>query len=274
MTNKDLADTFTLIADLLEIKGEVIYKILAYRKAADSLTNLSRDVKSFWEEGDLTSIPGVGKAIAEKIDELLTSGELEFLNKLTAEIPQSLALLLQIPDLGPKKVKLFWEELGITTTAELEKAARQGQLANLPGMGEKSQQKVLAGIEALQRRQTDRSPIGDIWDFAQGQLEFLRSLPGVVVVQPAGSFRRMRETVGDLDILAAAEEPDAIMEAFATQENVARVEGRGNTKTSVEFNNGFRAQLWVHPLPALGLPSNMQQVQKTTMLKFEKSPWI
>jgi DNA polymerase (family 10) len=252
MTNKELADTFTLIADLLEIKGEVIYKILAYRKAADSLTNLSQDVRTIWKEGDLTSIPGVGKAIAEKIDELLSTGELEFLNKLTAEIPESLALLLQVPDLGPKKVKLFWEELGITTTAELEKAARQGQLANLPGMGEKSQTKVLAGIEALQRRQTDRAPIGDIWDFAQSQLRFLRSLPGVVDVEPAGSFRRMRETVGDLDILAAAEDPEPVMEAFATQEIVARIEGRGSTKTSVEFNNGFRAQLWVHPPTRFG----------------------
>ena len=241
MTNKELADTFTLIADLLEIKGEVIYKILAYRKAADSLIDLSRDVKSIWEDGELTNIPGVGKAIADKIDELLRTGELEFLNKLKAEVPETLATLVQVPDLGPKKVKLFWQELGITTMAELEKAARNGQLAGLPGMGEKSQAKVLAGIEALQRRQTDRTPLGDIWDFAQNQLEFLRGLPGVTAAEPAGSFRRMRETIGDLDILVAATDSDPIMEAFATQEIIARVEGRGSTKTSVEFSNGFYA---------------------------------
>jgi DNA polymerase (family 10) len=252
MTNKELADTFTLIADLLEIKGEVIYKILAYRKAADSLIDLSRDVKSIWEDGELTNIPGVGKAIADKIDELLRTGELEFLNKLKAEVPETLAALVQVPDLGPKKVKLFWQELGITTMAELEKAARNGQLAGLPGMGEKSQAKVLAGIEALQRRQTDRTPLGDIWDFAQNQLEFLRGLPGVTAAEPAGSFRRMRETIGDLDILVAATDSDPIMEAFATQEIIARVEGRGSTKTSVEFTNGFRAQLWVHPPERFG----------------------
>jgi DNA polymerase (family 10) len=252
MTNKELADTFTLIADLLEIKGEVIYKILAYRKAADSLIDLSRDVKSIWEDGELTNIPGVGKAIADKIDELLRTGELEFLNKLKAEVPETLATLVQVPDLGPKKVKLFWQELGITTMAELEKAARNGQLAGLPGMGEKSQAKVLAGIEALQRRQTDRTPLGDIWDFAQNQLEFLRGLPGVTAAEPAGSFRRMRETIGDLDILVAATDSDPIMEAFATQEIIARVEGRGSTKTSVEFTNGFRAQLWVHPPERFG----------------------
>jgi len=252
MTNKELADIFTLIADLLEIKGEVIYKILAYRKAADSLIDLSRDVKSIWEEGELTNIPGVGKAIADKIDELLRTGELEFLNKLKAEVPETLATLVQVPDLGPKKVKLFWQELGITTMAELEKAARNGQLAGLPGMGEKSQAKVLTGIEALQRRQTDRTPLGDIWDFAQDQLEFLRGLPGVSAAEPAGSFRRMRETVGDLDILVAATDSEPIMEAFATQEIIARVEGRGSTKTSVEFTNGFRAQLWVHPPERFG----------------------
>ena len=252
MTNKELADTFTLIADLLEIKGEVIYKILAYRKAADSLIDLSRDVKSIWEDGELTNIPGVGKAIADKIDELLRTGELEFLNKLKAEVPETLATLVQVPDLGPKKVKLFWQELGITTMAELEKAARNGQLAGLPGMGEKSQAKVLAGIEALQRRQTDRTPLGDIWDFAQNQLELLRGLPGVTAAEPAGSFRRMRETIGDLDILVAATDSEPIMEAFATQEIIARVEGRGSTKTSVEFSNGFRAQLWVHPPERFG----------------------
>ncbi len=252
MTNKELSDTFTLIADLLEIKGEVIYKILAYRKAADSLNNLSRSAVDIWKEGDLTEIPGVGKAIAEKIDELLRTGELGFLNKLKKEVPESLADILQVPDLGPKKVKLFWEELGITTLTELEKAARGGKLAELPGMGEKSQAKVLAGIEALERRQTDRTPLGVVWQFAQLQLEFLRRLPGVTRAESAGSLRRMRDMIGDLDILAAADQSEPVMEAFATQESVARVEGRGPTKTSVEFNNGFRAQLWVHPPERFG----------------------
>jgi len=167
-------------------------------------------------------------------------------------VPESLAQVLQIPDLGPKKVKLFWENLGVTTVAELEKAARDGQLADLPGMGEKSQEKVLAGIEALQRRTIDRTPLGDVWPFAQEQLAFLRSLPGVVRAEPAGSLRRMRDTIGDLDILVAADDSEPIMEAFASQENIARIEGRGATKTSVEFSNGFRAQVWVHPKEKFG----------------------
>ena len=252
MTNKELADTFLLIADLLEIKGENFYKTNAYRKAAESLMDLSQDARVIWEAGELESIPGVGKAIAEKIDELLRTGELEFLNKLTAEVPETLALLTKIPDLGPKKVKLFWEQLGVTTMAELEDAARKGLLADLPGMGEKSQAKVLAGIEALQRRQSDRTPLGDIWDFAQAQLAFLRGLPGVTAAEAAGSFRRRRDTVGDLDILVAAEDSAPVMEAFAGQSMVSHIEGRGGTKTSVEYSNGFRAQVWVHPPERFG----------------------
>ncbi len=252
MNNQQIADTFTLIADLLQIKGEVIYKILAYRKAADSINDLTRDLNDIYQERELKSIPGVGQAIADKIEELLSTGELEFLNKLKQEVPESLAELTQIPDLGPKKVKLFWEELGITTIAELEKAAKEGKLAKLPGMGEKSQAKVLTGIEALSRRQTGRLPLGEVWDFAQSQVAFLRGLPGVAAVEIAGSFRRRRETVGDLDILAAAEDPEAVMEAFATQPNVIAVEGRGKTKTSVEFSNNLRAQLWIHPPARFG----------------------
>ena len=125
-TNHELANQFNLIADLLQIKGEVIYKILAYRKAAESLINLGHDVNAIHAAGGikgLQEIPGVGKAIAEKIDELLTTGELSYLNKLTAEVPASLAELMPIPDLGPKKIKLFWNELGITTLDGLKKAA-------------------------------------------------------------------------------------------------------------------------------------------------------
>ncbi len=252
MTNKELADTFSLIADLMEIKGEVIYKILAYRKASESILNLAREVDDIWQEGSLQEIPGVGKAIAEKIDELLRTGKMQFLENLKSEVPESLASLLQIPDLGPKKVRLFWEQLGITTLEGLKEATETGQLAALPGMGEKSQAKVLAGIQALSRQQTDRIPLGDIWQFAHSQLAFLRGLPGVVAAEPAGSFRRMRDTIGDLDFLVAASDSTPVMEAFAQQPNVAHVEGFGSTKTSVEYTNGLRAQLWVHPPERFG----------------------
>lgn len=246
MTNQQLAQTFQTIADLLEIKGENIYKILAYRKAADSLSTLGQDVNEIWKQGRLTEIDGVGKAIAEKIDELLSTGHLGFLDNLEKEVPVGLVEILKVPDLGPKKVALFWKELGISSLAELEAAAREGRLRNLPGMGEKSEAKILAGIDALGRRST-RLPLGRVWLFAQELIAFLRKIQGVEAVELGGSLRRMRATVGDLDILAAAKDSSKVMEAFVSRSDVARVLGKGDTKGSVEFFHGLQAQLWVHP---------------------------
>jgi DNA polymerase (family X) len=246
MTNQQIAKVFQTIADLLEIKGENIYKILAYRKAADSLSNLSQDVNELWKDGKLTEVDGVGKAIAEKIDELLSTGHLEFLKKLEGEVPPSLAELLQVPDLGPKKVALFWKQLGITNLTELESAARGGKLRNIPGMGEKSEAKIIAGIEALGRR-SKRVSLGRAWLFAQELIEYLRKTQGVKAVELGGSLRRMRSTVGDIDILAAATDSRAVMETFISRKDVARVLGKGETKASVEFTHGLQAQLWVHP---------------------------
>lgn len=246
MTNQQLANIFRTIADLLEIKGENIYKILAYRKAADSLSNLGQSVNEIWKQGKLTEVDGVGKAIAEKIDELLTTGHLGFLEKLEAEVPSSLAEILKVPDLGPKKVAMFWKELGITSLNELENAARTGKLRTLPGMGDKSEAKIIAGIEAIGRRST-RIPLGKAWPFAQELMAYLRKASGVEAVELGGSLRRMRATIGDVDILAAAKDSKAVMEAFVTRKDVARVLGKGETKSSVEFTHGLQAQLWVHP---------------------------
>jgi DNA polymerase (family 10) len=254
MTNKELADTFTLIANLMQIKGEVIYKILAYRKAADSLMDLSRDAQAIWEEGGvkaLTEIPGVGKALAEKIEELIQTSQLDFLNRLTTEVPVSLASLLEVPDLGPKKVKLFWEELDIQTIDDLKQAAESGKLRGLAGMGPKSEAKILAGIESLGRR-SGRTPLGKAWPLADALMQELRSVPGVEKVETAGSLRRWRETVGDIDILVASADPQPVMAFFTGLDRVSRVLGQGDTKSSVEFSNGMRAQVWVHPPEKFG----------------------
>ena len=189
-TNQQLAAIFEKIADLMEIKGEVIYKTLAYRKAADSLNNLGTDVSTIWREGDLTEIPGVGKAIAEKIDELLSTGKLEFLDRLESEVPPTLIDVLQVPDVGPKKAALFWRESGITNLEELEAAARAGELRQLPGMGEKSEARITAGIEALARR-SDRIPLGDAWPFAHSLMAYLQEVAEVEAVDVGGSLRRM-----------------------------------------------------------------------------------
>jgi DNA polymerase (family 10) len=251
MNNRQLADTFNHIADLLEIKGEVIYKTLAYRRAAENLIELGRDINDVWHEGKLTSIPGVGKAIAEKIDELLSTGKLNFLEQLESEVPPSLTELLDIPDVGPKKVSLFWRELGVTNLDELNNAARTGRLRELPGMGEKSEVKVITGIELLSRR-TDRIPLGDAWSMAAELVKLLRAVPGVVAVEFGGSLRRMKETIGDLDILAASLDSEPVMKAFVEHPDVDRILGHGKTKSSVEYRHGLRAQLWVHPPQRFG----------------------
>lgn len=248
MTNKELADTFLLIANLLEIKGEVVYKTLAYRKASENLTNLGRDVNVIWQEGGqkaLLEIPGVGKAIAEKIDELLSSGQMSFLEKLKKEVPEELASLLRIPDLGPKKIAMFYKELGIKSIDELKAAALDGKLRDLPGMGAKSEAKILTGIEALGRR-SGRLPLGTVWPFAQELLESLRKVKGVKRAEVAGSLRRMRASIGDIDILVSSTDPQQVIKAFTEAPNVARVTGSGTVKSGVEFHNGMRGQIWVH----------------------------
>lgn len=245
MNNRQLADTFTLIANLCEIKGEVIYVILAYRKASENLMTLGREAGEYWKEGKLREIPGVGKAIAEKIDELLTTGKLEFLEKLKLEVPASLADWLQVPGLGPKKIALIWKTLNITALADLETAAKNGQLRDLPGMGAKSENAILEGIASLARR-SGRIPLGRAYPLAQEIIKTLKRVKGVVEAEPAGSLRRMRSTVGDLDILVAAKDSSAVMEAFVNLPGVSRVLGKGETKSSIEFTDGVRAQVWVH----------------------------
>ena len=251
MNNRELADTFTLIANLLEIKGEVIYVTLAYRKAAESLLSLGQDANVYWKEGRLREIPGVGKAIADKIDELLRTGQLGFLENLKQEVPAELAEWLQVPGLGPKKAALIWKELGITRLAQLGEAARTGKLRSLPGMGEKSEAQILVGIESLARR-SGRIPLGRAYPLAQEIIATLMKIQGVAAASPAGSLRRMRATVGDLDILAAARDSSAVMQAFTTLPGVVRVHGHGETKASIEFSDGLRAQLWVHPPERFG----------------------
>jgi DNA polymerase (family X) len=248
-TNKELADTFSMIADILEIKGEIIYKILAYRRAAETLVEHGRSVQDVWKEGGvkgLRGIPGVGEAIAEKIDELLSTGQLGFLEKLKAEVPASLIDMLKISGVGPKKAAHFWKKMDITTVEQLKAAALAGKLRDQPGMGEKSEQKILESIEALSRR-TGRTPLGVALPAAQELLDILRKVKGVVRAETGGSLRRMKPTVGDLDLLVSAKDSAPVMAAFTTLPGIVRVLGQGEVKSSIEFENGLRAQLWVHP---------------------------
>ena len=225
LTNYELADIFERIGNLLEIKGEVIYKILAYRKAADSLRANADEATDLFAEDRLTDIPGVGKAISEKISELFTTGRLGFLEKLEAEIPPTLPELLQVPDVGPRKAALLWKQANITNMAELEAAARAGKLRDLPSIGEKSEQRILAGIEAVSRRSTRMT-----LDVAYAQVErwvnWLREQPGVERAEAAGSLRRWKTTVGDFDLVAAANDAQPVMTALTARPGSAYGIGR------------------------------------------------
>ncbi|HCB02356.1 MAG TPA: DNA polymerase/3'-5' exonuclease PolX, partial [Anaerolineae bacterium] len=184
-------------------------------------------------------------AIAEKIDELLSTGKLEFLEKLKKEVHPDLAAWMKVPSLGPKKIAMISKELKITSLVDLEKAAKAGKLKNLPGMGAKSETAILEGLASLSRR-TGRISVGRALPLANEIIAALKKVKGVVDAQPAGSLRRMRSTVGDLDILVAAKDSKAVMEAFTTLPRVSRVLGKGEFKSSIEFSDGIRAQVWVH----------------------------
>ncbi len=251
MNNNEIADTFDKIANLLEIKGEVIYKTLAYRRAAESLRTLPSDIKVFWQENRLDEIPGVGKAIAEKIDELLRTGGLEFLENLEMEVPPSLLEMLQVPDVGPKKVTLFWKQAGVKTLTELETAARNGKLRNLPGMGEKSETRIIAGIEALSRR-SHRMLLGNAWTIANRFLDEIRQQPGVERAEAAGSLRRWKATIGDLDIVVASNNAAPVMDWFTSHPECLRILAKGENKSSIELHNGINVQLWVQPPERFG----------------------
>jgi DNA polymerase (family 10) len=244
LTNQQTAKLFADIGDLLEIKGENRFKVLAYRNAADHIENLSFDLYDYWESGaDLRKIEGIGQAISEKIDEKFKTGQLRFWDKLAAEIPPALVEVLAIPDVGPKLAKAMWEELGLTTVSEVKAAAQEGKLQKLPRMGAKSEARILASIEAVERRETGRVHLGVAWPLAMRVLAALKALPEVIQIEPAGSLRRMRETIGDLDFVTSTEQPGPVMAVFKTLPEVEEVIAAGETKTSVRFRNGMQADL-------------------------------
>ncbi len=246
MESEGVAAIFAAMADMLDIQGEDYHRVMAYRRAAESLAALGRPLAEIWRAGELETIPGIGKTLAAKIDELMRTGRLAAYEKLRQEVPAGVVEMLQIPDVGPRKAALFWRELGITSVDELEAAARAGRLQALPGMGARSEQKVLAGIETLRRRGA-RMPLGFAWELAQMLLAPLQKVDGVRQVSPAGSLRRMRETVGDIDLLVAAEDPAPVMACFRSLPQVAEVLLSGPTKTSVRTHQGVQADLRVLP---------------------------
>lgn len=250
MTNTEIADIFDRIADLLEIKGEIIYKILAYRRAAESIRILSSELSSLSEK-EILDISGIGEAIAKKIQELLITGKLVFLQNLENEVPPTLIELLKVQDLGPKKAALFWKEAGITTLAELEQAARDDKLRSLPGMGVKSQAHILAGIDVL-KQEKKRLPIDKALTIAEKWLGILKGLKGMKIIEISGSLRRWKPTIGDLDFVGSTDEPGQVMQDFMARPGIKQILSQGNNKTSVVTEEGLNLQLWLQPPKRFG----------------------
>jgi DNA polymerase (family 10) len=244
LTNREIADIFDTVSDMLQIKGENVHRVLAYRNAALSIRELARDINVVATEGGLEDIPFIGETLAAKIQELLDTGKLEFYERLAKEIPPGVVDILRINGVGPKKAVMFWKELEITDVATLETAARAGKLHDLSGMGKKSEQKIIEGIEAL-ARQTGRKPLGIALPAAQHILDMLLKIPGAMEGAIAGSIRRGRPTIGDVDLLIASDNAQPIMDAFVGMESVARVLGHGPTKSSIELHNGLQVDLRV-----------------------------
>ncbi len=249
MNNQEVAKTFETLADMLDIQGEENkFKIIAYRRVAEQIANLDRDINALWQAGELRSISGVGQAIEEKIDALLRTGTFDLYARLQKAIPAGVVAMLAIPDLGPKRAKMLWKEAGITGVEELEQQARAGRLAGLPGLGKKFEEKIIANIEATRRRgATGRSPLGVVYPLAHDMLRRLMRVDGVQRASVAGSLRRMRETIGDVDLLVSSEakDTDRIMDVFNALPSVAEVIARGPTKSSVRLHTGQQVDLRV-----------------------------
>lgn len=246
MTKSEIVDVLNEIATLLEVKGENTFKVRAYQNGARALESLEEPLETVIAEERLGEIDGVGKALVEKITALFETGELEYFDKLKASVPPGLLEMLDIPNFGPKKIKKVYEELGIETIEQLTAACEAGQVRSLSGFGAKSEEKILQGIRNREAY-AQRHLWWDVREAAQPILEGLRELPGVIRAEIAGSFRRGRETVGDLDFIVASAEPDPIMDWFVKRPEVVEVSARGSTKSSVRLGGGLQADLRIVP---------------------------
>ncbi|HEU4918876.1 MAG TPA: DNA polymerase/3'-5' exonuclease PolX [Candidatus Limnocylindrales bacterium] len=246
LTNGDLARIFHEIGDMLEVKGELVFKTVAYHRAADAIGRSPVDLVAAYRSGNVPKVPGVGQAISDKIAELVTTGRMRFHEKLRDEVPPSLVGLLRIPGLGPKSVRLIYEELGIETIEDLRRAAEAGTLRTLKGMSARTEGLILKGIADLETRPS-RLLIHRAEELVTGLVAAIEAMPGVHRVVPAGSYRRRRETIGDLDLLAETDDPAAVMERFTGLGAVESVVNQGGHKAAVRLLRGPQVDLMLMP---------------------------
>src|SRR5207253_2652082 len=244
MRNAEVAAMLNRVADLLEIKGENFFKIRAYREAVRQLDNLTTEVEELIHEGKLKDVPGIGPAIEQKITEFVTSGQLEFLTRLEAEIPPALLELTRVPGLGPRTARDIYDALGVLSLEELEAAARSHRLLKVRGIKAKTAENILKGLAQLKRTE-GRIYFPEAWILADSMLTTLRALKGVARAEIAGSARRACETVGDLDLLVAGDDPDALRAEFGRLPQVNEVIAQDGGTTSIRVRSGMQVDLRV-----------------------------
>jgi len=257
MTNADIARVMREIAVFLDMDG-VPFKPRAYEKVAYAIEAVDEPIAGIYQRGGIKAveeIPGVGKSIAEKIVTLIDTGKLPYYEELRKKTPVDVAGLTAIEGLGPKNIKTLYQEIGVRTVADLEKAALAGKIRELPHFGEKSEQKILKGIGFLKQR-SGRFPLGAVLALMSEIEARLVKVPGVHRVAIAGSIRRRKETVGDGDILVIARKPEAVMDYFVAMPEVVHVHGKGHTKSSVKLNTGMDVDLRVVPAASWGAALN------------------
>jgi DNA polymerase (family 10) len=239
-----VAEVLQHIATMLELKGENVFKIRAYQNAARAMETLGGNLQQAVGEATLGNVNGIGKAIAEKVTELVLTGNLSYYNILKAEFPPGIFEMFGISGMGPKKIQAVWQQLGITSLADLEAGCRDGKVAALRGFGEKTATNILKGIEDS-KKHAGRFRVGDIAADAEAMLDDLRGHPDVTRVAACGSYRRRRETCGDLDFLVSTRAPESVSDFFVAHPFVESVIAHGATKSSVRWKSGIQADLRV-----------------------------
>ena len=242
MSKEEIAEIFEQIARLLELKGENPFKIRAYANAARALETLSGDLAKMIDEGRLQEVDGIGKAIAEKITTLIRTGRLEYYEKLRDEFPPEIFVLFELQGLGAKKIKALYETLGISSITKLERACKEGKIAALAGFGAKTSGNILKAIEQ-QKKSLGQFRLGDVMALAEELLDDLRRHPLVILAQIAGSYRRKKEIVRDLDFIVSTRNPAEVSGDFVNHPQVESVIARGDTKTSVLLTSGIQCDL-------------------------------
>lgn len=250
--NVDVADQLELLADLLEIEGEASFRVLAYRRAATRIRETAGSVAELALNGRAKDLQGIGKTIEEKIVQVVEDGEMHALTKRKKIIPPEVVSFMRLPGLGPKTAARIWHELGVTTIEELKRAAEQEQLRTLTGLGAKTEERILKALAEKKEEPSDRRLLGDGLGALLAVVSVLREHPAAVEVSEAGSARRRKETFRDLDIIATATDPDALIDYFTKLKWVIEVVAKGPTKATVLSNEGLRFDLRVVPPESYG----------------------